>query len=232
MPRPPQRSPLEPPVLRFSPLAWLKLQYLCHAGPTEVGAFGISAAAGDPLYIDRVETVLQGTTAVSVEFGDQAVADHFDRCADAGIAPGRCGRVWIHTHPGSSAQPSWVDEATFDRVFGPCDWAIMFILSRTGQTYARLRINAGPGATVLLPVAVDWRDWVSTVERPSQDLADHLRLWQHEYQTNVYDISNLGTPSLLSHDVFDLSPGNRLDDDDIELLAWTQREAEVAHDDR
>jgi hypothetical protein len=28
------------PCLTFAPLAWLKLQYFCHAGATEVGGFG------------------------------------------------------------------------------------------------------------------------------------------------------------------------------------------------
>jgi hypothetical protein len=37
--------------LIFSPRAWLKLQYFCHAGDTEVGGFGI-AAADDCLYLE------------------------------------------------------------------------------------------------------------------------------------------------------------------------------------
>ena len=37
--------------LVFSPLAWLKLQFLCHAGPTEVGGFGLSHA-DDLLYVE------------------------------------------------------------------------------------------------------------------------------------------------------------------------------------
>jgi hypothetical protein len=32
----------------------------------------------------------------------------------------------------------------------------MFILARGGQTYARLRFNAGPGGELLLPVDVDY----------------------------------------------------------------------------
>jgi hypothetical protein len=62
----------------------------------------------------------------------------------------------VHTHPGSSAQPSNTDEETFRRCFGTSDWAVMFIVARGGQTYARLRLNAGPGADVILPVEVDF----------------------------------------------------------------------------
>ena len=76
----------KPPTLVFSPLAWLKLKFFCHAGDTEVGGFAISAEA-DPLYVEDFVTVRQHTTVVSVEFDDAAVADHFDDAVDAGLAP-------------------------------------------------------------------------------------------------------------------------------------------------
>jgi hypothetical protein len=34
-----------PGRLVFAPLAWLKLQYLCHAGPTEAAGLGLSHPA-------------------------------------------------------------------------------------------------------------------------------------------------------------------------------------------
>src|SRR5438477_93570 len=46
-PRPRPPDDLAPRRLVLAPLAWLKWQYLCHAGPTEVAGFGLSAAA-DP----------------------------------------------------------------------------------------------------------------------------------------------------------------------------------------
>lgn len=39
-----------PGVLTFAPLAWLKLQFFWHAGPTEIGGFGISSPK-DFLYV-------------------------------------------------------------------------------------------------------------------------------------------------------------------------------------
>ena len=224
LPEPPRAIP----TLRFSPLAWLKLQYLCHAGQTEVGAFGISAPE-DLLYIQRIETVLQGTTTASVAFSDSSVADHFDRCADEGIGPERCGRIWIHTHPGSSAEPSSVDEETFARVFGPCDWGVMFILSRTGQTYARLRLNAGPGAAVLLPVSVDWPAWASLADQAGPDLPDHLRLWRHEYATNIYDLDVFKTQNGVWKDHFDPTVAHH-QEEYLEHLAFGEFSEEVGHD--
>ena len=178
-PRPPRRDGLV-----FAPLAWLKLQFFLHAGATEIGGFGISRAR-DLQYIEEFRTVRQSVSAVTVEFDDQAVADHFDRCVDDGIEPQRCGRIWIHTHPGESAQPSHTDEQTFQRVFGACDWSVMFIIGRTGRTYARLAFSAGPSAQMLLPVTVDWEGWPSCLADPALDLSRLTSQWIEEYATNI-----------------------------------------------
>jgi hypothetical protein len=165
----------EPPALRFSPTAWAKLLYLRDMGETEVGGFGISAA-NDLLYVKDIELVRQICTGVSVAFDDQAVADFFDRQVDLGRRPEQFGRAWVHTHPGNSPEPSMTDEDTFARVFGRADWAVMFILARQGQSYARLRFNVGPGGDVDLPVRVDYT-------RPFA-ASDHAA-WQKEYLAAV-----------------------------------------------
>jgi proteasome lid subunit RPN8/RPN11 len=113
-------------------------------GETEVGGFGI-CHSDDLLRIDDVQLVQQNCTQVTVEFDDQSVADFFDRQVDAGFRPEEFARVWIHTHPGTSARPSQTDEDTFARVFGSSDWALMFILAQEGECYARLQFNIGPG---------------------------------------------------------------------------------------
>ena len=140
---PPLWRPSEPPRLRFSPLAWLKLQMFLHAGETEVGGFGISRE-NDLLHVEDFVTVRQQTSAASVEFDDGAVADYFDACVDQRLKPQQFGRIWLHTHPGSSPQPSGTDEQTFERVFGRCDWSIMFIIGRTGRTYGRAHFSGRP----------------------------------------------------------------------------------------
>jgi len=91
-----------------------------------------------------------------VTFEDGAVGEFLDDQVDAGLQPSQVLRVWCHTHPGSSPEPSCVDEETFARVFGSCDHAVMFILARGGKSYARLRFNVGPGGDVRVPVAVDY----------------------------------------------------------------------------
>ena len=128
------------PSLRFSPTAWAKLLFLRDYGPTEVGGFGI-AQTQDPLLVTDLQLVTQISTSVSVNFDDAAVADFFDRQVDCGLLPAQFARIWIHTHPGHSAEPSSVDEETFVRVFGQTDWAVMFILAQEGATYARLQFR-------------------------------------------------------------------------------------------
>ena len=167
--------PAKDPALRLSPTAWAKLLYLRDLGETEVGGFGL-AAADDLLHVDDIQLVRQVATSVSVRFDDVAVADYFDRQVDAGRKPQTCGRIWVHTHPGSSAQPSATDEETFARAFGPVNWAVMFILAHGGQAYARLEFHIGPSGAILLPVDVDYT-------RPFP--AANPAAWQEEYLANV-----------------------------------------------
>jgi len=108
---------------------------------------------------------------------DVAVADFFDEQVDAGRRPDQFARIWIHTHPGSSASPSHVDEQTFGRVFGPCGWAVMFILACHGETYARLRLNVGPGGSLVIPVEVDYRRAFT---------GSDMETWTAEYDANVF----------------------------------------------
>src|SRR5215212_3827352 len=109
--------PRRPAVLRFSPTAWAKLLFLRDAGDTEIGGFGISSR-DDLLFVENVQLVNQACTWVHVEFDDEAVANFFDDQVDAGRRPEEFARLWMHTHPGNSPEPSGTDEATFTRVFG------------------------------------------------------------------------------------------------------------------
>jgi hypothetical protein len=143
-----------------------------------VGGFGISAA-DDLFYIEDVLLVRQVCTAASVAFEDAAVADFFDRQVDRGLRPEKFARLWVHTHPGNCPEPSWTDECTFERVFGAAEWAVMFILARGGQSYARLRFNVGPGSAVEVPVTVDY-------QRPFP--AADFDAWDKEFLANVSEL--------------------------------------------
>ena len=163
------------PVLRFSPTAWAKLLFMRDATDNEVGGFGVTLAE-DLLFVTDFILVKQKVTCVSVSFDDEAVADYFEDQVEAARVPQQFGRIWLHTHPGNSPEPSMTDENTFTRVFGSCDWAIMFIVAQDGRTFARLRFNAGPGGEVKIPVCVDYNC--------EFDAAD-FELWTQQYKANV-----------------------------------------------
>ncbi len=168
----------ECPVLRFSPTAWAKLEFFRDRGETEIGGFGISAP-DDLLLIQEFATVRQKVTCVSVAFDDGAVADFFEAQVDAGRKPEQFGRIWLHSHPGSSPVPSGTDERTFAYVFGRCDWAVMFVLAQEGKSYARLRFNVGPGGAIVIPTAVDF-----TLPFAASDQA----AWAAEYDHNIQPV--------------------------------------------
>jgi hypothetical protein len=174
-----------------------------HRGHIEVGAFGVSAA-DDLLRVEDVCLVRQSCTAVTVRFDDQAVADFFDAQVDAGLTPERFGRVWLHTHPGNSAQPTTVDEETFQRCFGSTHWAVMFILAKGGETFARLQFNTGPDLSVELAVAVDF-----TQPFPA---ANH-GAWSEEYERCV--TTGPETTALQFENQRDYRLGEMADDRDL-----------------
>jgi len=193
------------PSLKFSPYAWAKLLFLRDQGPTEIGGFGI-ARDDDPLFIDDVVVVRQSCTAVTVKFDDTAVADFFDEQIDLGRKPEQFARVWIHTHPGDSAQPSLTDERTFDRVFGHCDWAVMAILARGGESYARLRFNTGPTADVLIGTRVVWSEPFASSDQVS---------WLAEYKASVNEEASLVTTGPSRAGLLD-----DFDEQDFEMAFW------------
>jgi len=55
-------------------------------------------------------TVKQEVTAISVRFDDSSVADFFDTQVDLGRKPEQFARIWLHSHPGDSPEPSVIDE--------------------------------------------------------------------------------------------------------------------------
>jgi proteasome lid subunit RPN8/RPN11 len=140
-----------------------------------VGAFGL-AAADDLLYVEELRLVGQQCTAVSVCFDDTAIAEFFEEQVERGRTPEQFARIWIHTHPGGCPLPSQVDEETFARVFGRCDWSVMLILAKEGQTYCRLQFTRGPGAAFEIPVRVDF-------ERQFPQ-SDH-QVWAAEFDATV-----------------------------------------------
>ena len=172
-------APWLEPHLRFSPTAWAKLLYFRDRGESEIGGFGITLAE-DLLYVEDFVTVKQQVSIASVLFEDEAVADLFEEQVDLGKKPEQFARIWIHSHPGDCPHPSRTDEETFQRVFGRCDWTVMFIIARDGQTYCRLRFNVGPGGEQKLPVSIDY-------SQPFK--ASETKVWEALYQEHIQTLT-------------------------------------------
>ena len=170
-------------ALRFSPTAWAKLLYFRDKSDNEVGGFGITDP-DDLLFVKEFVTVKQEVTAVSVKFDDEAVANFFEDQVDLGRKPEQFARIWLHSHPGNSPEPSIIDEETFERVFGNCQWAVLFVVAQDNKTYAKLNFNVGPGGQALIPTVIDY----GLDFGPS----DH-ELWDAEYATNINPTEWLST---------------------------------------
>ena len=176
--------PLSRPRLLLRPAAFMKLTYLCQAAGTEVGGFGLSSEA-DPLVLEDILLVRQECTAVTVVFDDEAVADLIDTMADQGLPPSRCGRVWVHTHPGSSAHPSGTDERTFARCFGGADFSVMLILARGGEWYSRLQLTGPVKTAVEIPVELDWAGLPAWLHTQGATLPEQISQWAQDLQSLV-----------------------------------------------
>jgi hypothetical protein len=170
--------------LYLHPITLLKIKYLCHLGNTEIGGYGIIVEPNKYLYVEDFHLVPQKCTSVSVDYDDLGRAKYLEDQANQGFQPHQCMRVSIHTHPGGSAHPSCTDEANWKSVYGPCDWAIMVILAKGGETYARLRVKAlnGPAIETLLDVV---EDTAALADLQQADLDGLMDQWTEEYLHNV-----------------------------------------------
>ena len=131
-------------------------------------------------------------TPVSVKFDDSAVADFFDNQVDLSRKPEQFARLWLHSHPGESPEPSIIDEETFERVFGNCQWAVLFVVAQDNKRYAKLSFNVGPGGQMLIPTVIDYgRDFN----------ASNHELWDAEYAANVKAVGWLNNQEVQSDDI-------------------------------
>ncbi|WP_437222629.1 hypothetical protein SH661x_002869 [Planctomicrobium sp. SH661] len=165
-----------------------------------MGGFGISDPE-DLFRVRDVQLIRQHCTAITVKFDDVAVADFFDEQVDQGLRPEQFGRIWIHTHPGECPLPSAVDEETFERCFGACDWGVMFILARNEATFAELRQRNGG---LRIPMQVQ-------VESPGPIPNGCIQVWDAEYDQQVIFQEPCLEESWLD-DLFDVREGWPLDD--------------------
>lgn len=107
----------------------------------EVSLMGISQEeTGDGLLtIEDFVCVPQECSTGATEPTDEGMALYFeDMLFDREINSNRCGRVWAHTHPGTSPTPSSTDRDTFSKWFKDAEFAVMYILA-DGHDYCEIK---------------------------------------------------------------------------------------------
>jgi proteasome lid subunit RPN8/RPN11 len=166
------------PTLRFTPYAYAKLLYFRDVQDTEIGGFGITDPK-DPMLVVDFKTLKQEVSMASVDFDGEDLNEYmFDRL-DEGLDPADSMRVWIHTHPGDSPNPSGTDEDNWKEHFSNQDWAVMFIMAKGGATYARLRVSNVVATEQKISSMVDWTANFYAV-------TDEVRkAWKEEFEANI-----------------------------------------------
>jgi proteasome lid subunit RPN8/RPN11 len=126
--------------LLITPFAWSKLKFFRDLNPSnEIGGFMITPQ--HPTLVEDIAIVKQEVSAASVDFDDDGMQLYRDEMMDNDLAPAQFERIWWHTHPSMSPNPSMIDEETFEKIFRRPSWCMMFILSSNDKTYVRVKFN-------------------------------------------------------------------------------------------
>lgn len=142
--------------ISFTPATWSQLLMARDFGNHEIGFMGITTDTERLNLVTELVMPLQEVGVAHCDFDDEGMAQMMDQMIQRGLQPYQFMRVWIHTHPGSSATPSSTDEKTFADTFGMTDYAIMVIVAKGGQTYARLKVTTPFPVSVEIPVTINW----------------------------------------------------------------------------
>lgn len=136
-----RKSATTGPRLVFSFEAVTQLRWFLQRTPNEVACWGVCDDPENPLRITRLAFPEQSNSTAYVEMDDISNVKLLARHASEGLQPFQCQRIWIHTHPGSSASPSGTDHSTLDRISENAPWFVMFIMAKGGQTTCKLRCH-------------------------------------------------------------------------------------------
>lgn len=191
-PPPPQQPPVPKYVpkptrhqLVLSVYAYYKWKYMCYSTPLEVSAYGFARgdqSFQDLLYIEDLVILDQECSTAYTTMDADAILEYYDKLADRDIPLQRGTRVWFHTHPVMSAEPSSTDTDTFAESFDGPDWSVMAIISQTDDMSARLKITT-PLAAIEedINIKVDW----SSYSRDLKRMAMEMESWEEEIKTRV-----------------------------------------------
>lgn len=152
--------------LRFNAYTWSKIHLLRSISSTAFGCFGVSRIDA-PLSIVDLVVVRQVCTPSTV-----AICENDPAGTDLALER----RIWIQSFPFSDAMPDPATERTFAVAVDGSDWSVLCVFGEHGHRYAKLQVDAGPGAQELLEPVV-------CHELPFQ--AFDAEAWKKEFERNV-----------------------------------------------
>lgn len=171
-------------ALRIHRQAWQKFMHHAHKKKHEVGCFAITSIK-DFLEVEDFFFPKQECSSGYVDIDENSHASFMHVMAFDRNLPVECYmRIWTHTHPGISPQPSNTDEKFFSENYVNCDWAIMFIYACDGtpyptpnNTFCRLRIK-DQKLNAYLEGTID----VEIIDPLPVEL---LKQWDDEFDANI-----------------------------------------------
>lgn len=102
---------------------------------------GVTRDPTRPFYVTDLYMPLQTNSGAFCNPTAQGMQEAMWFAEDNHLQPWQVLSIWIHTHPHMSANPSGTDESTFRDYFLDKHTSAMCILSKTGDTYARIQVS-------------------------------------------------------------------------------------------
>ncbi len=169
-----------------------KLKFWIDRSSGEFGGFGITGDAEQRFLITDFVLVPQRTGTGHADLDNGAIADYYYDMVKKGLQPHQFGRIWFHTHLGSSGwvRPSGDDDNTFAKAFTDGDWAMMLVLNQAYCNYAELYTAKGESHYF----QIVFKFW----EKP---LTAQKKKWADEYDGCVKKIGRIYTPPVYNSPV-------------------------------
>lgn len=189
------------PELLFSEYAWHKLKYLYDKSvdkKTEISFCGISTAE-KPLYVKDVVMPKQKGHSTETEWDSEDISEFVNQMLDKGYKPEEFFRIWIHTHPGFSCNPSGHDEKQIVELFGNVNFGVMAIMGKDHKMSAHLILNYKSLRTITeIPVKYELPDYSEHHEKWDEEIEEAIiptaivRTNYNYYGNGFYEGSGLG----------------------------------------
>ena len=141
-------------TLYFTPSAYQKAMFFLQKD-VEVGAFCITDKDQPNLIIDYI-VLKQESTSVSFEFDKDSLENYLNDMVDQDYSPSQCFRIFAHSHPGNSADPSGTDWTTFNQLMGSYPWFGMLIFAKDQSYFAYIKTTQGVGLEANCDIEIDW----------------------------------------------------------------------------